>query len=605
MLEPRFDNPMFPLRKRIVDTAMSGIKDYFAEKKHSLSYGQWEGIQEIVNAIGGMALQEQAPQLDAMYYLSALPCGIGKTRAVIETIKAIRAIPELNDTSFIVFLNQLNQIKAIVDELKLPVDEFSVITNEKADVFKLGNPNKKEARVLFTTQQMLGRRVTRKDGKLKNFADIADYHYKGKPRQVRVWDEAISPAQVITLELDKVMLLPDALQKVDHELAGLVRSLVAELLQAKHDDLIEMPDLSQFKETHLAKALDTTKDNQKTIEDLFLLDGRFARVKMDNFKKTTTLQYVDIMPDDIKPLLILDAGAIQSIAYEWWHEWRKDIQGLKSPQKDFGGLTIHHWDRGSGRNTLSKKNKKQEYQEIADGIASAIDNDIPTDEQVLVVYSKPDRAMANLETEIRDRLKSGDRVKFLTWGSHTATNDFRDFKYIFLSSLWYHPEAQYEGEVQAYKGQAIEVQPTADEKRLARNSSLAGHILQAACRGAIRKAENGACPSGCHLYMVYSTKKGLEGKDFLDGIFPGHVYESWRGQWKLAPIKQDIVDTLIEYAGLGVPISIRGICQKFGLKRHRFLDYLEEVEKYLFQVRGYEVINDGEELGIIKANNPF
>ena len=571
----------------IYDRAMSGIAKAFGSE-HTPSKDHWEGIRQIVKVIEGMALQvHKSPETPTrykewkpVYYISSLPCGMGKTTALIETVKAIINLPkdiechgegfEHKEISFIIFLSKLDEIASLVERMGLDENDYSVLVNDKAEVYKRGNQNKKAARVMFTTQQMLEKLVTEDKRNPKPFSEISDYFYESKPRQVRVWDEAMLPSRVLTLELDRLYLLPIELGKIDNNLRIEVLKFCAELGGAKDGSLIQMPDLSPF--TGIVLDQEQSPETSSVLETLFLLSGMMARVSIDNFKKTTTLQYADVMPDDIKPLLILDANGDQSATYKWWKEWRGDLEPLYSPQKSFKGYTVRHWNKGSGKNTIFKKRK--DYVDIVDGVSATINNMIPPDEKVLVIHLKPDRSTINLEDAIRPLLDKPGRVKFLTWGRHTATNEFRDYKYVILTSLWFYAQATYDILVSASKKQDIEIPATSEERKLAILSEHRSNILQAACRGKVRQADNGGCPEGCHLYVIYSTQQGLPGQELLESIFPDCDYEPWSPIWRLKGVKAKIADTIDKFNGNFV--SLRGLSQKHKQQRYRLLEMMDK-----------------------------
>src|SRR5258706_4965373 len=70
----------------------------------------------------------------------------------------------------------------------------------------LGNPNKQQARVLFTTQQ----RVEMQAKRLRSFEAIKDFWFDGKPRAVRCWDEQALPGRPITINAAQVESMKDA-----------------------------------------------------------------------------------------------------------------------------------------------------------------------------------------------------------------------------------------------------------------------------------------------------------------------------------------------------------------------------------------------------------
>ena len=73
------------------------------------------------------------------------------------------------------------------------------------------------------------------------------------------------------------------------------------------------------------------------------------------------------LPVDLAPMLILDASGRQRQTYEFWFKNRGKLRFLESPQKSYEGLTIHHWNRGAGKDA-----QKKDGQKIARGVASAI-----------------------------------------------------------------------------------------------------------------------------------------------------------------------------------------------------------------------------------------
>ena len=142
--------------------AINGMRREFPKHDHNPSEKFWNGLHQITKAIEGMAcrlhehpdIEQLCPGWSSSFFVSFLPCGMGKTTALIETVKAILRMPRYNHVSFVIFLSRLEEIKAVVGRMGLDVQEFAVITSDNA-FNGMGNPNKKAARVLFTTQQML------------------------------------------------------------------------------------------------------------------------------------------------------------------------------------------------------------------------------------------------------------------------------------------------------------------------------------------------------------------------------------------------------------------------------------------------------------------
>ena len=72
----------------------------------------------------------------------------------------------------------------------------------------------------------------------------------------------------------------------------------------------------------------------------FLL-GRPVSVRNDGFMGNTVLRYEETMPDDITPLLVLDASGNCRTTYEEMAKHRRNIVRLKSASKDHSELEVH------------------------------------------------------------------------------------------------------------------------------------------------------------------------------------------------------------------------------------------------------------------------
>jgi hypothetical protein len=81
-----------------------------------------------------------------------------------------------------------------------------------------------------------------------------------------------------------------------------------------------------------------------------------ANVVRDQYTNTT-------LPEDLKPLLVLDASGRVRRAYQSWANGnRKDIVSITASSKNYANLTIHHWQRGGGKWSI-----KNDAQLIAKG----------------------------------------------------------------------------------------------------------------------------------------------------------------------------------------------------------------------------------------------
>ena len=94
------------------------------------------------------------------------------------------------------------------------------------------------ARVLFVTQQMVDSRLS--DGKA--FRDLSLFHFKGNPRQVKIWDEAMLPAEELTLNVDALARLPSLLRKISSPLADRIHTICEEVRSVANGTTYRFPD---------------------------------------------------------------------------------------------------------------------------------------------------------------------------------------------------------------------------------------------------------------------------------------------------------------------------------------------------------------------------
>jgi hypothetical protein len=364
------------------------INDVMANVRSKLhSYGQqpsediFKGLSEIVSTIWDMSTNQ--PSLGRKFYVSSLACGTGKTVSMLEAVKHLG-----KDTGVIIFLNRVLQIEEQIKELGLSNDEFSTLVSDAyPETQALGNRDRSAARILFTTQQMLEARV--KDG--TPFAEIKDFWFEGKPRAVRIWDEAIQPTKSQTFnnydlartygKFGQARLYP--------KLTSQLLAFAKELDDTPDKAVIQIPaffDNPELQNTTLEGMLDpfSDQDDRKGVEDLYKLSGRVVRVR--NIDRVTALSYEDIFPDDAAPMLVLDASGHLRSVYDQWQKSRKNLCRLHSPGKFYRGLKIHHWERGSGRDQFKPKGRS--LKTIIDGIVATI-KQIPRDEKVLVLHLLP------------------------------------------------------------------------------------------------------------------------------------------------------------------------------------------------------------------------
>lgn len=133
----------------------------------------------------------------------------------------------------------------------------------------------------------------------------------------------------------------------------------------------------------------------------------------------------------------------------------------------------------------------------------------------------------DLEAEVRALLPGGGpEVHFLHWGAHDATNRYAHVPNVILAGTLFYRPSYYEalGRLASRQPSVEGLFPDDDtaEVRLGEHSHL---ILQALCRGAVRRCVDGGCPP-THTYIIASRGSGIP--QSLADIFPGARVVPWR-----------------------------------------------------------------------------
>lgn len=456
------------------------------------------------------------------YFLSSLDPGVGKTSMVTKFTRCLLNSAEHCEVAMVICVARLSEIGKLVAEMGLPKSAYAAFTSD-IDINRLGlgSDNTDQARVLFTTQQMVESRC---DG--KSFEATPEFHYRGMPRAVRVWDESLLPGETLTVTRQALMSTVSHLMKTKYAtLAALLDDLQQNIKGVSNGSIVRIPEFGDMdNETGfqgLLEVLSGYPEDQRAVSSLRHLSGRNATVMNDGGENNTVLSYRDTLPEDFAPVLVLDASGRVRKTYPLWHSSnRKNLEILPSATKTYSNLTCHVWLASGGKSAF--RDGLQRDQRI-DAIASLIAT--KPEENWLVVHHKAEKSF-DVEREITALLPEDHkgRVAFVPWGSHKATNDYVSFPNVVLAGTLFFPNSQY-----AALGRLSSALP---DNEVLRKESLEAvvlgehmdHILQAACRGAIRQSQGGDCPPS-NLYIIASKKSGIE--HALQEVFPGSKLREW------------------------------------------------------------------------------
>lgn len=493
----------------VSEQTLDDLRRAFEAYKHEPSVQMWEALRHVAETIEKMA----EGKLDAgTFYVSSLDPGVGKTQTIVHSVRNLS-----RDVGVLICVSRLAEIETLIGAMELGANEVGVYTSDD-QINALGSDDPNSARVLFTTQQMVDARL--KDG--KRFQDLDVYYYEGRPRRVRIWDEAMLPGQELTINVDTISALPRILRRRYGRLAESLHDLVEQLRRVKNGKsfrILDIEDKHGIALRDLKPALNGVDPRiREAVEVLWGLSGKQVTVRHDP-SGNTLLDYREHLPDDFAPVLILDASARVRATYRFWRDSRGNLLELTQAVKQYDNLTIHHWNTGGGKAAFRERQAK-----LVDGVVAAI-NSKPDEEWLVVVHKEDGHKILDLSAAIADLAKGDrDRVKYLTWGNHHATNDYVHIKNVVLAGTLFYPPSTYEVRARASKALPAEVKLDDGDFKAIELGEHAHLVLQAACRGSVRKCVGAQC-APCDLYLIADRRTGIP--EDLRRIFPGCQVEQW------------------------------------------------------------------------------
>ncbi len=492
---------------------ISGLQTFFDNQtSHQPSQAMWDALIDLATTLERMADRECLP----LYHLSSLDPGVGKTRTIIHFIQSLMGSPDHDTVGVLLCVSRLDEIRKLTKEMGLSDNDFAVLTADK-DLNALGCGRPHSARVLFTTQQMVERRC---EGKL--FKDVNVFHFNGRQRSVRIWDEAILPGQILTLNRDDIGHLFAPLRSSHPTLAETIETLFVDLKEVKDGSTIYVPDFTKVHKVDLNEVLrllsHTEQAHQKTAMSLWLLSGKDVSVRKDYNRGNTVLDYRETLPEDFAPVAVLDASGRVRTTYRYWKDRRGNLAKLRQADKRYNNLKVHVWNTGGGKSSFRKKG-----QDLINGIATTI-NRKPTEEW-LVVHHKAQPSF-DVVSGVRDLLcMNPDKVHFVHWGNHHGTNDYAHVKNVILAGTLFYRPSYYDAMGRLGSGLKSTERLTKSDFEDVMIGEHRHLVLQALCRGAVRQCIGDVC-APCDAYIIASVKSGI--KEALPDIFPGCKVASWK-----------------------------------------------------------------------------
>jgi hypothetical protein len=523
-----------PTRGMLCATTMDILRQEFAGRDHRPSADHMAALEDIAVTLEKMADGTCAPHV----YLSSVDCGVGKSSTVGAFARALCASAHHRGVGMLVCVGRIAEAQAMADAMTDCAGSVAVLTAETADDLTPEVIN--QTQVLITTQQRVARATED-----RSFSGITTFHYQGAPRRVRAWDEEFIPGLAISLTDDALGPLLEPARRLCPAFRHALLALMNSLGEASTGQLLDIPDWQHLYGvtpyemlTTMASMLrparrkaggdngggetitDSLRDDiQMTVRSLFFLGGKAARVWCDNRTGAAALHYHDTLPEDLKPLLVLDASGRVRQTYTDQVRYRGLVR-LREARKDYSPLTVHWWKRGGGKASF-----KTGGAEIAKGVAATIASR-PSERWLCVIHRK-DRTVGDVRANILKELPrdARDKVAFITWGQHMGINDYADVPNLILVGSLFMSPGHYVALTQLTQDRPIEQGFAAkDDIRNTEQGETANLVFQAICRGRVRKSDGARCRP-MQAYVIASERSGLG--TMLPTIFPGCSVAPW------------------------------------------------------------------------------
>ncbi len=490
-----------------------GLQTFFKDQtSHQPSQAMWDALTDLAGTLERMADGECPP----LYHLSSLDPGVGKTRTIIHFVQALMSSPDHDTVGVLLCVSRLDEIRKLTDEMGLSDDDFAVFTADE-NLNRLGSGRPHSARVLFTTQQMVERRC---EGKLFKDADV--FHFQGRSRRVRLWDEAILPGQTLTLNRDDIGHLFAPLRGTHPKLAETIETLFVDLKGVKDGGTMFIPDLEKNHKVSLNDVIrllsNVERSHQNAAMSLWMLSGKDVTVRKDYHKGNTVLDYKETLPDDFAPVVILDASGRVRTTYRHWEDRRGTLVSLRKADKRYDNLIVHVWNKGGGKTAFRREGEK-----LINAIASTINS--KPDEEWLVIHHKSEAGF-DVVSGVTDLLHMNkDNVHFLHWGNHHGTNDYAHVTNVILAGTLFYRPSYYESMGRLGSGFTASDRLTKADYNEVTIGEHRHLVLQALCRGAVRQCIGDVC-APCNAYIIASVNSGIG--ETLPHIFPGCKVRRWK-----------------------------------------------------------------------------
>lgn len=259
----------------------------------------------------------------------------------------------------------------------------------------------------------------------------------------------------------------------------------------------------------------------KTLEALSALAGQPATLREDSREGFVAVGIGQPLPDDLAPLIVLDASARLRPSYRYWAERSGNVVFLPPAAADYSSMELNWWNKGAGKSVLSDPVERESI------VAAAADLLNSNDEEWLVIHQKAALPYAAhpaycVASDIRGRVRNEKRVTFVHWGRHLASNDHRHIRNVLIIGGNHYSQQSYEAIYAAAAGRLDDINERAVREISA--FEFAHHVYQAACRSNLRNMDHEAAGQA-KVFLICSDAAGK--RPAIEQAFPNCAIHDW------------------------------------------------------------------------------
>lgn len=453
-------------------------------------------------------------------YAYALPCGAGKTEAVVALMAAMDSLRIFGSgkTTLVVAqqVNALCEIKQKLLDSGMRESTVGIVHSKTSAAFPSTGDQKRP--IMLVTHARI-----QQDGSLPECCRNRD----GKMHDLVIWDEALISTEAVTLAPDTTLAAlgffascgkcPTVAQAYERLHATLAHEQAEQ--QAGHAAR-ELPPLVTEQEADLMERelravgyLDKTGMSlrEQALSSVSLIRNPISLVDPRNGNSAALMRYVVKVPDGLANIVILDASHAIDELRQADNMIRVGTTEAMTNFKHFGAVAAIHYPVASGRGTIKVDGKA-----IAE--ATCIAKRLPNDEPALFVTFKDwheSRLIEELQAAgvpLGRKMPDGKPwLTVITWGKHTSDNSYTSCKHVVLVGLHRLSRVVLASKLAAQKRDLTHRRDKSGLLGL-EQSVIAGDVMQAMNRGCMRltDAEGRAHPMTVHILAKDNLRYALE-----------------------------------------------------------------------------------------------